>query len=119
MWRLLTVGRIGGVAAGQEFVGPGDGEAHEVLDEIADSLWRLIALYRVEAVMSCHVEGVIGRIDTEAVDVHHARHNCGRCAVGGIRRARCGQGSGQYCGDESTELHTDPPFRSRTIYVVQ
>ena len=68
--------------------------------------------------MSSYIEGFVGRVDAETVDVHHARHYRGRRTVGGVRRTRRGQGSDQNCGDESTELHTGA-FRSRTIYVVQ
>ena len=68
--------------------------------------------------MSSYIEGFVGRVDAETVDVHHARHYRGRRTVGCVRRTRRDEGSGQNCGNESAELNGET-FRSRTIYVVQ
>ena len=102
------------MTAGQEFVRPGDGEAHEVLRELTNSLGRLILLNGVEAVMSCDVELVVRWVDAEAVDVHHARRDGGWRAFRGVRRTGRGQSPGQGDGEKVADQHTDT-FRSRDL----
>jgi len=77
-------------------------------------LGRLILLDGVEAVMSCDVKLVVRRVEAESVDVHHARHDGGRRAFGGVRRTGRGQSPGQGDGEKFADQHTDT-FRLRNL----
>ena len=64
--------------------------------------------------MSSYIEGFVGRVDAETVDVHHARHYRGRRTVGGVRRTGRGQSPGQGDGEKVADQHTDT-FRLRNL----
>src|SRR5690606_29626544 len=77
----VGVGR-GGVAAGQERGRAGDGEAHGVLVAVGDAD-RRAAAEAEDAVVAGGVDGAVGRVDTQAVQVPGPRIGHGRVLIRG------------------------------------
>ncbi|MFP5371513.1 MAG: cytochrome c biogenesis CcdA family protein, partial [Actinomycetes bacterium] len=102
-----------GMAAGDEAVGAGDGEAHGVLVAVPDALGAAVAVEPEQARMGGGVERAVGGVDPEAVHVDQPRVlDRDRCRV--VAPASQGpdgggdDGDGEHAGEQQP---TRPPAR--------